>query len=1023
MLVSLVLLTLGASLSLLSSAVFRTTTTIQDEIPAVSFSEPGWSPQQWTYGPYLLSLIRKGLAPISISEESHRTVLALEGWEVEGDGFVSFPYSPDAVIEPHVISWQHIPRAMRAEIADQHSHHSQHPRADWAETEAISTTSVVDESSPTSTKPASDSYVPLLPPSSAVYLSVNDVISDQSAPTYHVLRRTILLMQSVPHVVEISMWIQMSRVLTQAERQAVASSAQQMSIYTDLKLMSGQIYSGRFACFDTSGQANEWRRASLIIDETDTLLHSITLSIFVRLPALRVKMSWPPMVREREKYDPDAPLRLSDRHNISVPLQFSCPLVLQLPPLTQYGSTTFSGERLVTAVLVAWNRPRNVLALAWKLMMYGFIGEVIVWNNQKRLHFTRDDFMASLEVHLPQFAGSSVQRNSSSYEILRRSLLRRFDRRVRIYNAPNNLHDFSKWLACDMARYDTCYFQDDDWENCNLNALYAQFSLAPELVHSLTRPSIALEQRSWFLQDPSIGLHAGFAWLGAGSMFLRSHARSFLRQLGHTSLTFPSSQLLTADMLFCLWRNDPPYVLWSALTPFMPEEGTGWSAEANHWAILFRTVNMGARKMAEQLLRQLKGEEEESLPLNQQRLSSPFASISSTPSGSGPLFSASMSFPVYDARDSHSACASDACLFLSSYKILPRWSASATYDPALSVRHQNAFYRKLPLARNWKQVDAHGYQAAVDGDTRTLFVASDEAQRQGFYIGLDLLRPSRCKSITMHRVSGWSQGGANIRHPSGTSIPRLRVLVSLNNQVWYSLSPSETIVQFPPNEQLEWSNPDPTSRPPRHEELVLERAKLAQVTLRWRQDGVRMDDSTDGTMGSRKPPSRSPSLYRFVRLYLDVVFPFVLGELSQQCSPESFIPLDVSTLLDAAYEHPVAINLTKPVTTQVQSPAFAPASEQLLDTEKSLLSQSPSSATVTAVLLGWRRDWVWRPLLAHLSSFPFIVEIIVWNNNANATMHLDEMRRFLQPHRRKDMNLQVRTRRKAQANMLFSLQC
>lgn len=39
---------------------------------------------------------------------------------------------------------------------------------------------------------------------------------------------------------------------------------------------------------------------------------------------------------------------------------------------------------------------------------------------------------------------------------------------LRIVNSPSNIHDAGKHLACSMATYEHCYFNDDDWLNMSV---------------------------------------------------------------------------------------------------------------------------------------------------------------------------------------------------------------------------------------------------------------------------------------------------------------------------------------------------------------------------------------------------------------------------------------------------------------------------------------------------------------------------------------------------------------------------
>jgi hypothetical protein len=135
-----------------------------------------------------------------------------------------------------------------------------------------------------------------------------------------------------------------------------------------------------------------------------------------------------------------------------------------------------------------------------------------------------------------------------------------------------------------MAKYDYCYFQDDDWLNLYMDSLYTNFLENPNLIHSNSMPIIYLESRRWMFANADKDLHTGFTWLGCGSFVPREKVQRFLGQLGSISLS--KDRLKLADRYFSLWTNQYPYQLSNPLTPL--DKKDGW--DVDQWNTVYNNI-------------------------------------------------------------------------------------------------------------------------------------------------------------------------------------------------------------------------------------------------------------------------------------------------------------------------------------------------------------------------------------------------------------------------------------------------
>ncbi|KAM0752996.1 hypothetical protein T439DRAFT_187316 [Meredithblackwellia eburnea MCA 4105] len=293
----------------------------------------------------------------------------------------------------------------------------------------------------------------------------------------------------------------------------------------------------------------------------------------------------------------------------------------------------------VTAVLLHWKRRKGLQLVIQHISRYPFIREIIIWNNRPGVHLSAKDF------NLLSPPGSALG-----------------PPRLRIVNSPSNVHDAGKHLACSMASYKHCYFNDDDWLNIYMDSLYVKYleccaggggagrGGSGGRIASNTMPIIHLEHRRWRFENPDIDLHTGFTWLGTGSFAPRHLSARFLNQQSAAPELLKREQTLVSDMFFALWANSYPEQMPNDLVPIDVEGGeVGWSrgADVDQWSVVYGNILDAIRKLYDILLLES-------------------ASLCPDP------------FPVAEPpAESHTRapCANDGCLFTTSLSPFPPPSA------------------------------------------------------------------------------------------------------------------------------------------------------------------------------------------------------------------------------------------------------------------------------------------------------------------------------------------------------------
>jgi hypothetical protein len=159
-----------------------------------------------------------------------------------------------------------------------------------------------------------------------------------------------------------------------------------------------------------------------------------------------------------------------------------------------------------TAIILHWNRLSGIRHAFDEYKRCGLFQEIIIWNNNPKINLTLQDIS-----------------NQTNHSLA-----------VRIINLGKNLKDEAKYHACSMANGLVCLYADDDWDISKyIHSLHASFLSDPNIIHSATNVPTYYNNLQWSYVDQSIDLHAGFSWIGSGSVFLRTHAERHLKMLNH----------------------------------------------------------------------------------------------------------------------------------------------------------------------------------------------------------------------------------------------------------------------------------------------------------------------------------------------------------------------------------------------------------------------------------------------------------------------------------------------------------
>ncbi|KAG0199752.1 hypothetical protein BGX28_007014 [Mortierella sp. GBA30] len=358
----------------------------------------------------------------------------------------------------------------------------------------------------------------------------------------------------------------------------------------------------------------------------------------------------------------------------------------------------------VTAVILSWKRKEGAKAVVAHLRKYPFIQEILIWNNNADIVLSANDF---------------TDRRSQGSNSTTTSTPNQSWPTVTVFNSVANLHDFSKYTTCTLAKYDHCYIQDDDWINLALDSMYALFIDQSDSLVTSTIPAMYAQQRSWMFQNPQIGLHTGFSWLGAGSFMPKKAVFKFLLQLGGSNLWKERVQL--SDLFFSLWRNQYPVVLSHALAPL--DQSSSWSGRIDQWSVVYEHMTDALVRITTVL--------------------SGLGIVQGSPHrvGAKADFVEEEEKPLFKDRHTRSSCANDKCLFQTDIDMFPapesvKWPS----EPHNRDIHAHEARFKAQEYPRPEFVAMHTYHYAVDQDLSTCW-RSFKPMDKGSFFGVQFVLP------------------------------------------------------------------------------------------------------------------------------------------------------------------------------------------------------------------------------------------------------------------------------------------
>ncbi|KAF9435631.1 hypothetical protein BGZ76_005862 [Entomortierella beljakovae] len=403
-------------------------------------------------------------------------------------------------------------------------------------------------------------------------------------------------------------------------------------------------------------------------------------------------------------------------------------------------SPTTSKYIPVTAVVLSWKRKEGAKSVVAHLRKFPFIQEILIWNNNAEVILSKHDFARS----------GSTNSTDNSWPS------------VTIFNSVANLHDFSKYTTCTLAKYNHCYIQDDDWINLSLDSMYSLFIEQPDSLVTNTIPAMHAQQRSWVFHNPQIGLHTGFTWLGAGSFMPKEAVFKFLMQIGGSNLWKERVQL--SDLFFSTWRNQYPTVLSHALAPL--DQSSSWSGRIDQWSVVYEHLFDAISRITTVLSGQ--------------------GGVIGSPHrvGAKADFIAEEEKPVMKDRISRSSCGNDKCLFQTNVDMFPapdlvKWPA----EPHNRDIHAHEARIKAMNFPTPEFVAMHTYHYAVDQDLSTCWRSFHSFANKDFF-GLRFVLPLLDLGENTNSIEIWSTLAATLQALQSN----MAIKASIDGNTWMTCS-------------------------------------------------------------------------------------------------------------------------------------------------------------------------------------------------------------------------------------------
>ncbi|CAF1621386.1 unnamed protein product [Rotaria magnacalcarata] len=336
----------------------------------------------------------------------------------------------------------------------------------------------------------------------------------------------------------------------------------------------------------------------------------------------------------------------------------------------------------LTAIILHWQRLSRVQLAVQHYISTKYFKEIIVWNNNPEINLTLNE----------------ISTNSQSNGL------------IRIINSKVNVNDEAKYQACAEAKTLVCFYADDDWNTSHyLKTLIASFRSDPNVLHSATNLVTYYNNMLWTFMDSRIDLHAGFSWIGCGSLFLREHAQRH-HQLLRMNLRNNPELFAFSDLFFSIWLNDIPSQMIVDLVPLpkhINESDMPFSSTKNFYSLQHASSVLAIRKL------------EYALRLNQ--------------------LTTNASFPRKQNRrfpySTKSPSSKDDFIFYSN--VLPIDIENIPFD--ITLDSDRATYRNVPLGPNYTHFVNYNTLKAVDNNEQTCWRPNGFVKKGDFF-AIDFLR-------------------------------------------------------------------------------------------------------------------------------------------------------------------------------------------------------------------------------------------------------------------------------------------
>ncbi|KAF4612301.1 hypothetical protein D9613_004250 [Agrocybe pediades] len=364
--------------------------------------------------------------------------------------------------------------------------------------------------------------------------------------------------------------------------------------------------------------------------------------------------------------------------------------------VTNHTSLPDAESLQITVVLLNWSRFANVLKITSNIcenLLDDVVHNIIVWNNNPT------------PISFSDFTHTTCPES-----------------RLNIVNSPSNIYFEARYIACARAVTTHCFIQDDD------------YLVHPNIIRALAARMVNGNMPSIHLQPPdemftsemrelvkASNLHTTFAWLGYGTIILRTQAAEFLSLLEKLQLSKEEHEM--ADNYFTILSNrmperwfDPGIPLGGGVAFTVGTEGE----ERNNRHIL----------RAAELLDQIVRDNDTNLP---------YVQLESLPTNA-------------DVRVLTVPCQRDLCILQSSIELLPDLLDTPITAATDILDVEKRRLLELGEMRKRQYLDFPPSNA-VDGRYETVFRSPADAKR-GDWIMLDLVRMAPSDNLVLEMVVG-----------------------------------------------------------------------------------------------------------------------------------------------------------------------------------------------------------------------------------------------------------------------------